>query len=265
MHRDAIERIAVLKRALRARQPTLGCWVNIAHPVIVEVLATAGFQWLVIDLEHTTTGLREAAELIRVIEAEKMVPLVRLTYNDPNQIKRLMDAGAGGVIVPMVGSAAEAAQAVSAVRYPPLGTRGIGLSRAQGYGTAFGEYLEHNNRDSIVIVQIEHINAINGLEDILAVEGVDASFIGPYDLSGSMGKPGQLEDDDVKAALARYEEVSARKGMAMGYHVVDPDPAKALEKIAKGYSFVAFGIDFTFLGASCRARMNEVRAGMARN
>ncbi|NQW04624.1 MAG: 2,4-dihydroxyhept-2-ene-1,7-dioic acid aldolase, partial [Acidobacteria bacterium] len=181
-------------------------------------MADAGFDWLAIDLEHSAIGLREAQELIRVIDAAGVAPLVRLTANDPNQAKRLLDAGAKGVIVPMVNTAAEATAAVAAVRYPPHGRRGVGLARAQGYGATFEEYLRIGEQNTVVVVQIEHADAVQNLQSILGVSGVDATIIGPYDLSGSVGLPGQFDAPAVTELLSTYEAVSRTTGVPMGYH-----------------------------------------------
>ena len=146
---------------------TIGSWITLAHPAIAEIMANSGFDWLVVDLEHSVITIREAEELIRVIDLAGVVPLVRLTSNNSDQIKRVMDAGSHGVIVPMVNSAAEAERAVQAVKYPLRGKRGFGLARAQGYGAKFKEYLEWQEKRSVIIVQIEHIDAVNNLESIL--------------------------------------------------------------------------------------------------
>ena len=129
-----------LKQRLGMRQLTIGSWITLAHPAIAEIMARSGFDWLTIDLEHSVITIREAEELIRVIELCGVAPLVRLSSNDPVQIKRVMDAGAHGIIVPMVNSAEEAQRAVDSVRYPPDGKRGVGLARAQGYGSSFEKY-----------------------------------------------------------------------------------------------------------------------------
>src|SRR3990167_863010 len=130
---------------------SIGSWITLAHPAIAEIMAKAGFEWLVIDLEHSVITIREAEELIRVIALCGVKPYVRLTANDPNQIKRVMDAGAQGIIVPMVKSADDVKKAADAMFYPPKGTRGVGLARAQNYGAGFDKYLaKHANFDLIV-------------------------------------------------------------------------------------------------------------------
>ena len=241
-----------LKAKLYGKYVTIGSWITLAHPAIAEIMAKAGFDWLAVDMEHSVITIREAEELIRVIELYGVAPLVRLSANDPVQIKRVMDAGAHGVIVPMVNSVAEAEQAVSAVRYPPQGTRGVGLARAQGYGTSFVKYLDWVNKESVVIVQVEHIDAVNNLEAILAVEGVDGFIVGPYDLSGSLGVPGQFDHPLMKEAMQRIETVGTASGKAPGIHVIEPKSDELKNRIVQGYRFVAYSLDIRMLDCCCR-------------
>lgn len=243
---------------LRNGRCTIGSWITLAHPAIAEIMARAGFDWLVVDMEHSVLTIREAEELIRIIDLCGVTPLVRLSANDPVQIKRVMDAGAHGVIVPMVNSAAEAKQAVAAVHYPPKGRRGVGLARAQGYGTSFDRYLDWVNRGPLVIVQIEHIDAVNNMEAILAVEGVDGFIIGPYDLSGSLGVPGEFDHPFMKNAMQRIETVGAASGKAPGIHVIEPNLDELKSRIEQGYRFVAYSLDIRMLDCACRNGLNSI-------
>ncbi len=242
----------IFKSKLKKQKLTIGSWITLAHTAIAEIMAKAGFDWLVVDLEHSVITVREAEELIRVIDLCGVVPLVRLSANDSVQIKRVMDAGAHGVIVPMVNSVAEAEKAVSAVRYPPKGFRGVGLARAQGYGTSFSEYLDWVNKESVVIVQVEHIKAVNNLEEILSVDGVDGFIVGPYDLSGSLGVPGQFDHPSMKEAMERIISVGAASGKAPGIHVVEPNVEEFRKRIDQGYRFVAYSLDIRMLDCACR-------------
>lgn len=248
-----------LRQRVRRGEVTIGSWMSLGSPAIAEIMADAGFEWLVIDLEHSVTTLREAESLIRVIELKGCTPLVRVTSNNSDQIKRVMDAGAHGVIVPMVNTPEDARAAARAVRYPPQGTRGVGLGRAQGYGARFAEYAAQINETAVVIAQIEHVDALRNLEAILTTEGIDGSLIGPYDLSASLGKPGRYDDPDVVDTLQGYEQVSRRLEKPMGYHVIEPDHAGVLDYIRRGYTFLAFSVDFLFLGETCRAQMTQLR------
>lgn len=249
-----------LKESLYRNVDTTGSWVTLGHPAVAEIMCQAGFDWLTIDMEHSAITLHQTQELIRVIDLCGVVPLVRVGENDPTVIKRVMDAGAHGVIVPMVNSREEAEAAVAAVKYPPTGSRGVGLARAQQYGFGFEAYKKWVEEESVVIVQIEHIKAIGNLEAILSAPGVDGSIIGPYDLSGSLGRPGEFERPEVQQALLRYEETCRRMNKPMGSHVVQPDPEKALELKGKGYAFLAVGLDSLYLGTKCREVVGRITA-----
>ncbi|MCL0102755.1 aldolase/citrate lyase family protein [Dehalococcoidia bacterium] len=248
-----------LKSRLRSRNLTIGSWLTLGHPSIAEIMAKAGFDWLTVDMEHSAITLHKAQQLIQVIELSGCVPLVRVGTNDANLIKRVMDTGAHGVIVPMVNSREDAEQAVGAVKYPPQGFRGVGLARAQSYGADFEGYKKWNETESIVIVQVEHIKAVENLEAILSVDGVDAFIIGPYDLSASLGVSGQFDHPDVVAALDEVQRVTKRLNSVAGYHVIPPDPTQVMEKVEQGYRFVAYSLDTLFLGNSCRSGLKAVR------
>jgi len=231
---------------------SIGSWIQLGHPAVAEIMASAGFDWLSIDLEHSTITLREAEDLIRVIDLKGVVPFVRLASNNPEQIKRVMDAGSHGVIVPMVKSKEEACAAVQAVKYPPQGERSIGLARAQGYGADFNRYFNWQRDQSLVVVQIEHIDAVNDLESILTVPGVDAYIVGPYDLSGSMGIPGEFQAPQFLEAMEQVRAVSRKLQVPGGVHIVEPDPQALEECIAQGNQFIAYGVDTRMLDTSCR-------------
>lgn len=250
----------MLKEKLKDKKLTIGSWISIAHPDVVEIMATAGFEWLVVDLEHTSTDINTAKTLIATIKAKGLQPLVRVGANDELIIKRVMDAGAEGIIVPMIKSAAEAKQAVNYIKYPPYGKRGVGLYRAQNYGTSFNEYKEWNQKSSVFIAQIEHIEAVKNIDEILTTEGLDGIMVGPYDLSASMGYPGEYDRDDVKAALEKVKEACKKHNKTLGFHVIKSDAEFLQEKINEGYTFLAFSIDFFFLGDKARAEMAKIKS-----
>jgi len=244
--------IPSLKQKLAANQVTIGSWITLAHPGIAEIMGRAGFDWLTVDLEHSVITIREAEELIRVIALCGTAPLVRLTSNDADQIKRVMDAGAHGVIVPMVNSVADAQRAVAAVYYPPRGTRGTGLARAQGYGTAFPDYRAWLERNAVVIVMVEHAQAVENLERILKVDGVDGFIIGPYDLSASFGCPGDFANPAMVEAIERIRSVSRKLGKPGGMHVVEPAPEQFRKYLADGFTFLAYSLDMRMLDTAVR-------------
>jgi 2-dehydro-3-deoxyglucarate aldolase len=234
---------SLLKSKMRSKTFTLGSWVTIPHQSIVEILGSAGFEWLVLDLEHSAIDFQKTQEMIAHIQAQGMQGLVRVSSNDPVVIKRSMDIGADGVIVPMVLNQEEAQKAVDAVRYPPLGNRGVGLSRAQHYGIGFGTYNKWVNSQSVVIVQVEHIDAV---------------IVGPYDLSASLGKPGQFNAPEVVEALNRVEEISSKHNKSLGFHVIKPMHKEVMTKLKMGYTFIAFSLDFLFLGEKAREEMQSI-------
>jgi 2-keto-3-deoxy-L-rhamnonate aldolase RhmA len=241
-----------LKQKLLANQPTLGTWLTIPDPIIAEIMAKAGFDWVAIDMEHTMTGLSKAGSLIQTIDLCGISALVRLTSNDANQIKRVMDAGADGVIVPMVNTRAEAEKAVAATRYMPAGNRGVGLYRAQDFGNGFKNYVEWQKAGPVVVVQIEHIDAVANLEQIISVDGVDAIMIGPYDLSCSMGIPGDFSRPEFQETLDKVNVIMKSTGKCSGIHIVEPDLHALSSHLDKGYKFIAYSVDMRVLDVGLR-------------
>jgi 2-keto-3-deoxy-L-rhamnonate aldolase RhmA len=240
--------------------PTIGSWLQLADPALTEMMAGAGFDWLAVDLEHTTTTIAQAGELIRIGTLAGVPMLVRLSGHDPPQIKRVLDAGAQGIIAPMVTTSLQAEQIVEAASYPPSGTRGVGLARAQRYGTGFDEYLAGPGRDVAVIAQIEHIDGVKNLESIVEVDGVDGFFVGPYDLSGSLGHPGDFEHPDVVAALAEIDRFVTEEGPVAGLHVVEPDVEALREAVERGYRFIAFASEMLIFSHRIRELSDALAA-----
>jgi len=241
-----------LSKKLKNNQLLIGSWITMAHPSIAEIMSKSGFDWLAVDLEHSVITIREAEELIRIINLSGVTPLVRLTSNNADQIKRVMDAGAHGVIVPMISSVADAKLAVEAVKYPPMGNRGFGLARAQEYGPGFKNYLDWQEENTVVIVQIEHILAVNNIEEILAVDGVDGYIIGPYDMSGSMGIAGQFDSPDLIKAMDKVHDVAKRYNKPGGIHIVEPEPEQLKQRVNEGHKFIAYSVDIRMLDCACR-------------
>lgn len=250
---------STLKSKLKNNLLSVGSWLTIPHQSVIEILSSAGFEWLTIDMEHSPISIETVMNLIGHIQGNGMQALVRVSKNEEVAIKRVLDAGADGVIVPMICNRKEAKQAVNYVKYPPIGKRGVGLNRAQKYGSAFDTYKEWLKDEVVVIAQIEHIDAVNNLEDIFSVPEIDGIIVGPYDLSASIGFPGQYERPDVQAALLKIDEVAKKLNKPLGFHVIDSDYKKMLEKINKGYSFLAFSLDFFFLGDKAREEMKLLK------
>lgn len=248
-----------LKQKIRNNELTLGTWLTIPHQSVVEILSTAGFEWITIDIEHSALSMSDIISMIGHIQGNNMKALVRIYDNDPIIIKRVLDAGADGIIVPMVKNREEAQQIIDSVYYPPHGKRGVGLSRAQGYGTQFDSYKDSIEDNIIIIAQIEHIDAINNLEEIISIPEIDATLIGPYDLSASMGKPGQYHLPEIKKAIEKYDSICDKHNVPKGAHVISSNYQDTQDKINLGYSFLAFSLDFFFLGDKAREEMTKFK------
>ncbi len=245
-----------LKKKLQNKELTIGSWLSFGHTPVTEIMAQAGFEWLVIDMEHTSIDNFDALQMMQIISNSNCVPLIRVGKNDELIIKRAMDSGAHGVVVPMINTKEEAEKAVSYVKYPPFGKRGVGLSRAQKYGMGFQEYKDWVEKNSIVIVQIEHIKAVKNLEEIMSVEGVDGFIIGPYDLSASMGIPGKFKDTRFIDVLQTVEKFMRKSNKPGGFHVVHSDINLLKDKVEQGYRFLAYGDDMVFFAEKIKNETN---------
>ncbi|MBV9464176.1 MAG: 2,4-dihydroxyhept-2-ene-1,7-dioic acid aldolase [Verrucomicrobiae bacterium] len=236
-----------IREKMKRGQPSFGSWLATAHVSNAEILAAAGFDWVAIDMEHSSIVLSDLPMLFGALERGECVPLVRLPENDPSTARRVMDLGACGIIIPMVNSQADAEKAALSVRYPPIGQRGVGIARAQEYGRGFKEYVKATDDAVLVIPQIEHIRAVENVEAIFSVRGVDAYMIGPYDLSGSLGIPGQLRDPRVESAKAKVLEASRGRSIIPGIHLVHPNEGDLADAVGAGYRFIALSSDILML------------------
>ena len=232
-----------LKSRLRQNECLIGGWAMIGNPNVTEIMAISGVDWICIDFEHTSITLAQAEDMIRATDVHSVPALIRLTSNNEDQIKRVMDIGAYGIIVPMVKNAEDAQSAIKAMRYPPHGHRGVSLHRGTQFGETFASYQEWLEKHSVCVVQIEHIDAIDNLESIFSIDGVDAYFIGPYDLSASMGLTGQLDHPDVVAAIRTVRKIASKHEKPGGLHIVEPNQQKLDEAIQSGFTFLAYSID----------------------
>jgi len=234
-----------------------GTLVSLPAPEVAEILAEAGFDWLFIDMEHSQLDPPAAQVILQAVDY-RIACVLRVALNDEIWIKKALDTGASGVMVPQVNSAEDARRAVRFCKYPPQGSRSVGLFRAQGYGARLTEYLAEANQRTAVIVQVEHIQAVGNVEAIIAVEGVDAVLVGPYDLSASMDHMGQVEHPEVQAAIQRVRQACQAQGMPLGIFAATAERARAY--IQQGYRLVAVSGDTLMLGVAARDLLSKLSA-----
>ena len=235
------------------RRKLLGSWINSGSPVIAELMSTMGFDFLTLDVEHSAVDLPQALHIFHAIRAgnPKCLPFVRTQGVEFSFVKRYLDAGAKGIIAPLVNTREQAEELVRAVKYPPEGERGVGYCPANDYGKKLKEHFSQANEEIYCIVQIEHIDAVNNIKEILSVKGVDGAFIGPFDLSASMGLTGQFDHPDYIAARERILNACKEAGIPVGIHVVEPDPDELETRNEEGFEILAYGLDISLIPFAC--------------
>lgn len=232
-----------LKNKFKKREYLYGTWLNINNILIPEILGQAGFDWFCIDLEHSSSDYNDVTSMIISSENANVPAFVRVQENNESIIKRVLDIGASGIIVPNIINKFDANQAVQSIKYSPQGKRGVGLFRAQKYGTNFDKYLKESNDSSICILQIENIKAVENFEEILKVKGVDCFFVGPYDLSSSMGIPGQFSNPKFKKVINYLINLCKINKISVGIHSVSTNHLDALKFKKMGFNILALSID----------------------
>ena len=243
------------KRLLQGDQLN-GTIVSLACPPVAEVLSRAGFDWLFIDGEHGPLSVGDIQLLLQA--AQPHCPcVVRVAANDGVYIRQVLDAGADGIIAPLVNDAETAARVVAWAKYPPLGKRSVGIARAHEYGAAFGDYVAQANEHVAVIIQVEHIDAVANISSILDVAGIDAVFIGPYDLSTSMGKPGRVNDAAVLEQIDIVRQACVARQMPLGIFGVDA--AAVQSSIKAGFRLITVGMDTLMLIQSAQAILSALK------
>lgn len=238
----------------------IGSWISTISPAVGELMSHAGFDFLTIDAEHSMADYLQVQQILQGIAAgnPSCAGLVRTPGRGYDEIKRYMDAGAQGVIVPLVTDEGQAREVVRAVKYPPAGERGVGYCRDNLYGARLEETVEQVNSRTFVCIQIEHRDAVKRIDAILSVEGVDAIIIGPYDLSASLGCIADFDHPDFIAAKTAVLEACKRHGIVAGLHVVQPDPRQMEQAHREGYRFLAYSLDITMLNVACREGLRAV-------
>ena len=238
-----------LKSRLRSRDLIFGSWVSFAHPSITEIFASHNFDFLAIDMEHGTINLEQAQRIIAASQYYKVACLPRPVSHSNDWIKPLLESGADGLIAPMVNSSEELQQLLNDVKYPPLGKRSFGINRAQGYGKDFDDYVSNWNKTSIFIAQIESKSAVDSIEKIVSNPDLDGIMIGPYDLSGSLGVPGQKFHPLVKEAESKVIKACKERGISCGTQLSDFNNDSVQAALDMGYTFIIASSDLFVLEA----------------
>lgn len=252
------------KLKLQKNEVTFGTWIQIPHPSIVEIISQVdkdsgyNMDWICVDLEHGIIDIESMTNIFRAIENEGYAPLARIPKNDYVWIHRVLDAGAEGLVIPMIKNKNDIDFVCEQALYPPLGKRSFGYSRSNGYGTRFNHSVRHENARISIIPQIEHIDAINNLEEILDHPYIGASFVGPLDLMGSMGLIGKEGREEFEKALDKYVKVSNAFHIPPGRHIVEPVDNDIKEAIKNGYKMIAIGLDVTFLKMGVEKAFGEL-------
>ncbi len=252
--------IKTLRPRIESGEVVYGTWLNLGSSLTAEICARAGFDWVVIDMEHGTGDFRELLHQLQAIEATPTVPLVRVAFNEPWLIKRTLDIGPSGLVIPLIASEEHARQAVRAMRYPPDGIRGVAaMTRPALFGSEYQEYRSHAADLLLTVLQVELQAAVEGVEAIAAVPGVHVLFIGPLDLTTGLGVPNELESDVAQAALRRIERAARANHKAMGILLPSVDAVPKYRDL--GYQFIGVGSDGAFLKNTAFSVAAAVRSG----
>ncbi|WP_280537743.1 aldolase/citrate lyase family protein [Halopenitus sp. POP-27] len=254
-----------LKQRFQTETNLVGAWLSIGHPTVAEVTATRGFDFVLIDTEHTTINLETVENMSRGVDAAEgdTETLVRVPSDDPVRIKRVLDIGVAGIMVPRIETAEAARDVVNAVTYPPNGMRGVASGRAATYGDAFQEYVETADEKITTVVQIETPTGLENVGEIAAVEGIDAVFVGPADLSANLGIFGEWDSDRLDAAIEKVVTAGDEAGIPVGTLVVDPDDIEM--RVEQGFDFLIVGKDTSHLSAANERIRTRYEDALARS
>ena len=246
-----------VKKLMKDGKKTLGCWIHTGNPMAAELLGQLGFDWVMIDTEHGPLQLETITSVMQVLRATETLPFVRVAWNDPVLIKRAFDCGTYGVMIPMVCSKEEVEQAVRHVKIPPVGIRGIARTRSLNYGLDVKDYLAKANEELMTIVQVEHIRAVENLEEMLSVEGFDVIFIGPGDLSISMGYPGQMDHPKVQDTINYIVETTKKAGIPLG--TISGSIEDTNKRFEQGFQFICLNGDLHFMRVAAMDAIERVK------
>lgn len=236
-----------LKNALRNREQLFAAWISFSHPSIAETFAKAGFDFISIDMEHSTISITEAQRIIAACQSEGVPCLPRPVSHSNDYIKPLLESGADGMLIQMVNNADQVNKLIDNIKYPPLGKRSFGVNRAQAYGFDFEEYINSWNQNSSFIIQVESVEAVENINSLLEFDEVDGVMIGPYDISGSLGVPGQLNHPKVIEASKKVINACKKFNKSCGTQLNDPNPKNINSLFELGYTFAILGSDLFVL------------------
>jgi 2-dehydro-3-deoxyglucarate aldolase/4-hydroxy-2-oxoheptanedioate aldolase len=246
-----------LKRNLASGKVCIGATITLNSTVIAEMMSHIGLDWVWIEMEHSALTEENVLQMLQAANGSETNMLVRVPWNDKTMIKRILDTGPDGILVPLVNSAEEAEEAVRASKYPPVGERGGGLARAQAYGMHMNEYLQAANDEVMVVAMIEHIKAVNNISEILAVKGIDSVMVGGLDLSGSMGLLGQTDHPEVEGAIQKVLAASKAARVPCGIVTVSVDDAN--RRIEQGFTHMIMGIDVLYMNSAISSALAQVK------
>lgn len=251
-----------VRKRLAAGEPSIGTWLALPSPEAAEFVSKVGFDWLVVDAEHNPVDIRTLAQMFAAMTASGTAPMVRIPWNSPENFKRVLDAGAWGVVVPMVNTREEAERAVRATRYYPDGNRSVGGGRhSLSWSSSGAEYFKAANDQVLLVAQIEHIDGVNNADDILSTPGIDACFIGPNDLAASMGLglgvPLESDHPQLVEAIMHIRDACIRNGVATGIHTSGSEGLNM--RIEQGFQFCAMASELRYMVGYLKDDLNNVK------
>tara|TARA_B100000989_G_scaffold298952_1_gene291336 strand:- start:21770 stop:22531 length:762 start_codon:yes stop_codon:yes gene_type:complete len=252
---NRLKAIKHIRNKIKNNKPSIGSFMQIPNSSVAEIMGQSGYDWIAIDLEHGSFSPELLPDICRALELGKTLPLARLAKSDEVSCKLALDAGVGGVILPLIEDADQLNVIIDACRWPPSGKRGVGYSRANLYGKNFDKY-KNEAQKPLIIAMIETIIAVDNLEKILSVKGLDAIFVGPYDLSASMGKTGQFGDKEFIEVNKKILSLSKKYRIAPGIHVIEPSINFLKNRIKDGYLFNAYSLDTVMLSQICSFKIS---------
>ena len=253
---NRLAKMISVREKLTSSQVSIGSWMQIPNASIAEILGSAGYDWVAIDMEHGAITLNQLPDIFRALELGNTLPIVRLSEGSVKECKNVLDAGSAGVIAPMIENADQLRMIANACRWPPSGNRGVGFSRANLFGKNFKEY-QSEAQKPLLVAMVENNLAIDNLDEILKVDGLDAILIGPYDLSASLGILEDFQNPLFKSTVDKIFGACKKNNIPCGIHVVNPDINILNESIDNGYRFIAYSIDAVFLNSICINPMKD--------